>query len=373
MNKIGVYLHIPFCLRRCLYCDFYSTSSLSLEEDYVAALCRHIGEAKSLLPALQADTVYFGGGTPSLLKPSSVERLLAAIHAAFPIQEDGEITLETNPATVDKEKLSAFKALGINRISLGIQSTNDMELSAIGRLHSAKEALDCAQWICQTGFSRFSADLMYALPHQSHESFCRSLSQIAHCGADHVSAYCLTLSEQVPLAKHPFPQADEEGQRAMYLEACSYLEQEGFERYEISNFAKPRCRSRHNEKYWLRHPTLAFGPGAYSFFADHRWAQPADLSKVLSHSYDQLICEHESLSREDVFRETLMLSLRRREGLDYQKLLALDPEAYQSFQQRLQKKLPLWRSLNLIHEFPEGCSLTHEGAFVSNTILSDLM
>ncbi len=374
MNKIGVYLHLPFCRRRCLYCDFYSTDRLQQRTAYTDALCRHLRQVKERYPNLRADTLYLGGGTPSLLAVSDLKRLIVTVDECFPLTKDAEITLEANPATLQEETLPQLKALGINRISLGMQSANDGELKAIGRLHSAEDALRTAALVKKAGIPRMSLDLMYALPHQTPQSFRKSISLAVESGADHVSAYCLTLSDAVPLAHTDFPQADEEEQLQMYLDACSLLEKAGLFRYEISNFARPGCESKHNLKYWLRHPTLAFGAAAWSFFDGRRWALKADLDAVIRGDYFSLIEEEEVLSPEDALSETVMLSLRLSRGLCFDALRPLaSPEAVQKKQAHIQKKLPSLVKAGLARATPQGFCLTPRGAFVSNAILADLI
>lgn len=374
MNKLGIYLHLPFCRRRCLYCDFYSTDRLERREAYVDALCRHLQQAKERFGSLAADSLFFGGGTPSLLSTSEIHRLISEVNDCFPLTGDAEITLETNPATLSPEELPALKASGVNRISLGMQSGVDRELKAIGRLHSAKEALQSAEAVKKAGIPHLSLDLMYALPHQSLDSFRQSLRMAVESGADHLSAYCLTLSEEVPLSHTDFPQADEEEQQQMYLEACAFLESKGLLRYEISNFARPGCESRHNLKYWLRHPTLGFGAAAWSFWDNRRWAIVSDLEQVIRGDYFSLIDEEELLSPEDALSETVMLSLRLRRGLVFRELPSLaSPEAVREKEALLRKKLPALLQGGLAEPTENGFCLTHRGAFVSNAILADLI
>jgi oxygen-independent coproporphyrinogen-3 oxidase len=255
-----------------------------------------------------------------------------------------------------------------------MQSGIDRELKAIGRLHSAREALESAEAVKKAGIPHLSLDLMYALPHQSLASFRESLRMAAESGADHLSAYCLTLSDEAPLSQVAFPQADEEEQQQMYLEACRFLEEKGLLRYEISNFARSGCESRHNLKYWLRHPTLGFGAAAWSFMENRRWAIVSDLEQVIGGDYFSLIEEEEVLGPEDALSETVMLSLRLRRGLSFSSLSSLaSPEAVREKETLIRKKLPALLQAGLAERTENGFCLTHRGAFVSNAILADLI
>lgn len=374
MNKIGIYLHLPFCRRRCLYCDFYSTQRTQEISAYTRALCRHLREARERFGPHRADTLYLGGGTPSLLTVADLSLLIDTVNQCFPLTEDAEITLEANPATLCKESLPALGAMGINRISLGMQSGNDQELKAIGRLHSVRDTLRTAQEIREALIPHLSVDLMYALPHQTLKSWEDSLHLAVQSGADHISAYCLTLSPQSPLAQRDFPQADEDEQLQMYLTCCSLLEAEGLQGYEISNFAREGCQSQHNLKYWLRQPTLAFGASAWSFYDRRRWSMAADLDRVMTQDYFSLFEQDQTLSPEDEVAETVMLSLRLRRGLSLAALDALgSPQGAAETKARIQARLPALLKQGLVQVTPEGFCLTPRGAFVSNAILADLI
>lgn len=367
MNSLGLYLHVPFCRRRCLYCDFYSTQDLALTQAFTDEICRELARASDLYGNRPVETVYFGGGTPSLLSTAQLEQILFTVAGHFSLAQP-QITLEANPATLAEQDLGALRSMGVDRISLGMQSAIDTELLAIGRLHSARQALDSARAVERAGFAHLSLDLMYGLPGQTRESFAASLQAALSTGADHLSTYCLTLAPHVPLAATHRP--DEELEQALYTQCHTTLAEKGFTQYEISNFALTEGESRHNQRYWDRRPVLGFGPGAHSFDGQRRWYNQEDLHAYVKNG--PLVCEPQTLSPQDVWEETVMLSLRTARGLSYDRLLPLLPDGYLRIA-AWEPKLTLWQELGLIKKSPQGFALTPQGFFVSNTILADLI
>ena len=374
MNKaIGLYLHVPFCQRKCLYCDFYSVTELEKREAYVRKLVEVIKESGKTLGRPLCDTVYFGGGTPSLLSTEQLYGILDAVNSSFSLK-DPQITLEANPGTTDLNKLREMKALGINRISLGIQSACDCELKTLGRVHDSKQALDCARAVYKAGFEKLSVDLMYALPNQTLDSVKKSLSALLELDPGHVSSYCLTLSENVPLSKLDLIYPEDSIQQQMYLYICEALEKSGLMRYEISNFAKKGEESLHNLKYWNRENVLGLGPGAYSLLEGKRFSFDSDLDRFINEPPCDLICDLETLSPEDDAEEYIMLSLRTVKGFLWNEYTAIaSEERVAHLKSILAKKLESWRKGGLVKTCSDGFSLTHKGAFVSNYIISDLI
>ncbi len=285
--KPGIYLHIPFCERKCAYCDFYSVTNLTEQTAFVQALCQEIEHtAQQLQPQEVFDTIYFGGGTPSLLSVKHIEQILNTLHRNFQLEEDCEITLEMNPGATEQSKLPLFRELGINRLSIGVQSFNDTELNTLGRIHNAllaKQAIDAAR---KAGFSNISLDLIYALPNQSLKTWEHTLTQAVQFEPQHLSTYNLIFEPGTP-----FYEKREKGQLAalsstqelrFFNFTHQFLEAEGYQHYEVSNFARSAQHySRHNFKYWLHVPYLGFGPSAHSYWNGKRWANLRSLSAYL--------------------------------------------------------------------------------------------
>ena len=274
-QPLGLYLHVPFCQKRCIYCDFATfTGQEQQMPAYVAAVEREVERRAGALGRPPAQTVFFGGGTPSLLPPELLERLLAALHRHFTLDPRAEITLEANPGTVDEARLHAYRALGINRISFGVQSLNDRKLRLLGRLHSADEALDAFALARRSGFDNVSGDLIYALPGQSMADWRDTLLRLLALDLPHLSLYALTPEEGTPLWRAlergtlKLPASDRAA--AMYEWARETLASSGYRHYEISNWARPGWESRHNMAYWVQTPYLGFGVAAHGYFAGER-------------------------------------------------------------------------------------------------------
>jgi len=330
--RTGLYIHYPFCLKKCLYCDFNSSASSSVTPDqYVTLLLREMELRRETLPEpATAPTLYFGGGTPSLMSPALVGRLIDAVVNRFGLEPDAEVTLEANPGTVTFEKLAGYRAAGVNRLSLGIQSFEDRLLSRLGRVHSAKDALLAFDAARRAGFENISIDLMHSLPEQSLSQWREALSQGIALGAEHVSAYALSVEEGTTFAAlhHtgalPLPEEEEGAQ--MFEATAQLLCQAGYRQYEISNFARPGFESRHNSAYWSRASYLGFGAGAHSLLnldrLGLRWKNACDLS-----SYGEALGrggiaeqEREQLTLDDAVAESFFLGLRRLDGLDLARL-----------------------------------------------------
>lgn len=323
----GIYLHIPFCERKCIYCDFYSVENLSMLENFVGYLLNEIDIFKNesyFVDDAYFDTIYFGGGTPSLLEPSHVEKILNELNKKFKISSNPEITVETNPGTVDKSKLSELRKVGVNRISFGVQSFFDDDLKFLGRIHSAEDAINCVKIAFESGFDNVNIDLIFALPGQTEERWRENLRKAIELQVPHISAYNLivekgtTLYELVKNGKISLPSVDEQAQ--LYEICIDLLEDAGYNHYEVSNFAKEGFECRHNLKYWQYENYLGFGPSAHSFWEDKRWWNVANLNKYLSAiNLGKLpIANFEILTEDKKIEEFIYLGLRST-GVDFKK------------------------------------------------------
>lgn len=311
-GSVGLYIHIPFCIRRCPYCDFYSQTDLSLTDAYTDALVRNAGFLKS--EAITADTIYFGGGTPSLLSGKQVYRILDSIEKNVRLISP-EITLETNPTASERQKLRDFRSAGVNRLSIGVQSFSDCELSSLGRLHSADQAENAVYQAQEAGFENISCDLMAGVPEQTPETLTASAKRLVSSGTPHISAYMLKIESGTPFDTEEIRKAsaDDELMSEMYLSLCDFLSGYGYEHYEISNFSKPGYCSKHNMKYWRLEPYIGLGASAHSDYRNVRSECPGDINAFISAERQPVrIIEKDP----DRAQEYLMLSLRLSEGLN---------------------------------------------------------
>ena len=314
IKPLGIYVHIPFCKQKCVYCDFYSLPRREdLMDAYVSALRAQLAEAD--FSGYEADTVYFGGGTPSYLGPRRLTALLEAASAACPIAPGAEITLEANPDSAgDPDALSALRQAGFNRVSLGMQSASDEELRAIGRVHTMAQVRASVDAVRRAGFDNLSLDLIYGLPGQSLSRWRENLSAAAALCPEHLSCYGLKAEPGTPLYARRDTLPGDEAQADMYLQTVDFLESRGYRQYEISNFAKPVRESRHNLKYWTLGEYAGFGPGAHSDFRGRRYAWARDLEAYLRGNPPR--SEDQAMTPRDREAEWLMLSLRLVRGLD---------------------------------------------------------
>ena len=298
-DTLGIYIHIPFCVRKCAYCDFLSAPPASAEamREYVNALCLEILQKSNIYAgkdnkATIVDTVFFGGGTPSLLAIEDIGRILCTLRKCFIIAEDAEITVECNPDTVDLKKLKFYKEQGVNRISFGLQSASNEELKMLGRIHSYERFLESFNAAREAGFTNVNVDLISAIPGQTPEGWEQTLRKVAELGTEHISAYSLILEEGTKLFeeqdKYTFPTEDEDAR--MYEATESILSEYGYKRYEISNYAKEGFESRHNNRYWTRGEYLGFGVGAASFVDNERFTNISDADK-----YKEILAEDKAL------------------------------------------------------------------------------
>ena len=292
-TPLSIYIHIPFCKKKCLYCDFLSAPACGQErESYVKALLREISVMAKKTSAYEVISVFFGGGTPSLLNRSQMERIMSAIRKGYCLAQDCEITIECNPATADYDKLAFFKACGINRLSIGLQSANDKELKELGRIHNYKQFLATFEAARKAGFTNINIDIMSALPGQTFESYTDTLQKVISLNPEHISAYSLIIEEGTPFYDRyrELELPDEDTERKMYHVTKTILEKAGYLRYEISNYAKKNYECRHNLTYWMGIPYLGFGIGAASYFQGYRFKNGQDIQK-----YEELFSNNRSL------------------------------------------------------------------------------
>lgn len=318
----GIYIHVPFCVKKCMYCDFYSETDLSKRDAYVRALTREI--ALSATSRHAVDTVYLGGGTPSVLSLEQLEMIFSALHDHYDIRDGSEITLEANPGTVDQDYITGLKRIGVNRLSLGVQSFQDENLHFLGRIHHAEQAISLITAARKAGFDNLGFDLMYGLPHQTDHDWQKDLETALSFDPAHLSCYMLTWESGTPLYQRMeqglASPLDEISYERLFFETMALLERHGFDHYEISNFARTPCfRSRHNSKYWNFQPYYGFGPSAHSYMPDanRRYWNVRDLNTYIETlNHNRLpISEQETLTPNEQITEALFLSLRTKEGI----------------------------------------------------------
>ena len=316
-RPLGLYIHIPFCRSKCAYCDFYSLPSDEGRMDaYAAALISAMRRAAPRADEYTVDTVYFGGGTPSLMGAHRLAALLEAVLSSYSVEPDAEITFEANPESArSKAELRALRGAGFNRVSLGMQSADEGELRGVGRVHTAADTRAAVEAARAAGFDNLSLDLIYALPSQTRERWRDSLAAAVSLAPEHLSCYALKVEPGTPLhaMRDRVRIPDDDLQAEMYLDAADYLASHGFAQYEISNFARPRRESRHNLKYWTLGEYLGFGPGAHSDFGGRRFAAARDLDAFLAG--DPPLSEDAAIGERERAAERVMLGLRLTRGV----------------------------------------------------------
>lgn len=375
-TPLGIYIHVPFCRSKCLYCDFYSLPGKPDKRmrDYLKAVVAHIKESGSLAPGYRVDTVYFGGGTPSYLGAEGLTTILNAIRKHFDVSPDAEITFEANPDSTSFFMLRRLRNEGFNRVSLGIQCDDDKILKTLGRPHTYEQAVKAVKRIRSAGYKNLSVDLMYGLPGQTLERWQRTVNHVLQLDPDHISCYGLKVEEGTPLYAYQdsYHLPGDDDQADMYLAMVDILRRKGYRQYEISNFAKREMASRHNLKYWNGGEYLGFGPGASSDFAGKRFSIVRDLGKYCEgiRNGGEVIDEMHEVAKWERAGEYLMLRLRTTAGIhrdEYEKryLLRFDPLADVLDRACLRN--------HALHNGKGGYRLTPEGFLVSNSILTDLL
>lgn len=373
MTAAGLYVHIPFCSSRCSYCDFATGLYQSeLAERYVSALVQEI--SSTTYAGDRVDTIYFGGGTPSLLSPAQLERILMALHDQFEIDNNLEVTLEINPGSATIEKLLEFRRLGINRASFGSQTFDDAELAKLGRSHTAADALRTFEHLRTCGFTNVSFDLIAGLPGQTLDRWQQNIEQALELSPEHLSFYLLEVHSGTPLAEHirrgiqPVPDDDLAG--VMYAWMLERATKAGYQHYEISNLCRAGFQSRHNIKYWTAAPYYGFGCSAHSYDGgNRRWSNHRDVLKYveLIESGASPIVDEQQLSSTDVRAEALFLGMRLMQGVDlrrYRESFGID------LRDEHGEDLDRFREAGLVELDGDLVRLTRTGALLSNEVFA---
>ncbi|HZP83671.1 MAG TPA: radical SAM family heme chaperone HemW [Chthonomonadaceae bacterium] len=377
---LAIYVHIPFCAKHCAYCDFNTyveKAQSALVPQTVDALCRDIARTAQALaedePQITVPTVFFGGGTPTFLSGEQLARILGTVRDNFAVAPDAEITSEANPGSSDAEKFAAMRAAGFNRLSVGVQAFDDTLLAALDRFHTAGEAERALNAARAAGFANLSLDLMFGLPKQTPELWHATLERALALQTEHLSLYALTLEPGTRFerlhkgGKLPLP--DEDTELAMYETSIARLTTAGYEHYEVSNFARPGFRSRHNQVYWRNEEYLGFGPGAVSYWKGRRWKRerlPARYVQKVNAGSD-LAVESECLDADGALGETMMLGLRLRDGLPLQRVrdrFGVEPL------DRFAPEIARLAARGLLVLENDTLRLTHAGLLLANDVLS---
>lgn len=363
-ESLGIYLHIPFCVRKCRYCDFLSgPATEETQERYVEKLLEEMKAYEDLLGSRRTETVFLGGGTPSILEGREIVRMMERLRKLGNISENAEITIEANPGTVNREKLLAWKRAGINRISFGLQSAHSEALKRLGRIHTWETFLENYELARECGFTNINVDLMSALPGQTTAQWRQTMEQVTVLFPEHISAYSLIIEEGTPFyrdyAEHPELLPDEDEEREMYYETKAFLTSKGYARYEISNYAKPGYECRHNLSYWNRVDYLGLGLGAASLLGNIRKSNQTELMEYLKGNFAG---EQELLDARAAMEEYFFLGLRKTEGVwwtPYRK-------QYEETVRKLVRE-------GLLEENGEWIRLTELGIDVSNYVLAEFL
>lgn len=385
-RPLSIYIHIPFCVRKCLYCDFLSApASGETMEAYASCLCREIEAAGKLYPDYEVRTVFFGGGTPSILKKERICQIMEALRRAFSLAEDAEITIEVNPGTVDADKLAAYYAAGINRLSIGVQSLQGNELQALGRIHSTEDFFQTYSMAIKSGFNNINVDLMSAIPEQTLESCQDTLRQLLSLDRppSHISAYSLIIEEGTPFYENTPVLPDEEMDRLFYKITNDILKAAGYHRYEISNYAREGYECRHNRVYWERGEYLGFGIGAASLMQETRFSNIRDLQtylKLLSGEAadgpstgqltEHLRQEVSHLTEREQMEEFMFLGLRLTEGVSKKRFFKTFGKKFTDVYPGISEKLI--REGLLVQE-GDRLKLTELGLDVSNRVMAEFL
>lgn len=376
----GIYLHVPFCNSRCIYCGFCSTVSRDLRQKYIPALKREIQERRDFFsPLYESDriikTLYIGGGTPSVLPTEILNEAVSAIRDAFKIAEDYEFTVEVNPDDITEDYALSLRKMGVNRVSMGVQSFKDSHLRWMRRRHDSETAIKAYRILRSAGFDNISLDLIFGFPLMTLKDWEENLDRITDLNPEHISAYQMGIDPETPLERMEktgeFSLPSQEESEEMYSLLQKKLKDGGYIQYEVSNFCKPGYHSRHNSSYWNRTPYLGLGPGAHSFIGRHREWNTSDIATWCDLSTMQ-IREGETLSPEDVFNEILMLGLRTAAGVSLDTLRNCGPQS-PLFISDLLPKLSAMESNGLITLTPDGKIKIPPGKFfISDGIIREL-
>ncbi|TLX77117.1 radical SAM family heme chaperone HemW [Labilibacter sediminis] len=369
----GIYIHVPYCIQKCGYCDFYSIIRLTSKEDFVATLIKEIEIRKSALVKEGIQTIYFGGGTPSLLSIDELGRIYKALKEHFDISNVQEVTIEVNPDDVTHDFLKSLKNIGFNRLSMGVQSFNNKILAFMNRRHSADQAKNAVQIAKQAGFNNISIDLIYGIPNMSMECWRDSIDQTIDMDVQHISAYHLTFEPDTPfftkLKRNEIQEIKDDDSLQQYNLLVKRLTEAGFIDYEISNFSKPSLESQHNSNYWKGNNYLGLGPSAHSFINQVRSWNVSDLNEYISLVNNaKNFSEQEELSFKDIYNETIMLGLRTRKGVDLKQLKHDgNPEILSHFS----KELKINMAAGNVYEQEGFIRISDDKKFLTDKIISN--
>lgn len=376
-KDLGLYIHIPFCVRKCEYCDFLSWSTGEEErEQYVEALLLEIESYREFAKGYRVSTVFIGGGTPSVLLPKQMERILQKVYEVFELEKRPEITIEINPGTVNEEKLQCYKENGVNRLSMGLQSVNNEKLRLLGRIHTYQDFVGSYELARKVGFDNISLDLISSIPGQTLQDWKKELETAVAQKPEHISVYQLIIEEGTPFyekyVEHPELLPDEETSREIYLWTGKFLKEAGYEQYEISNYTKPGKESRHNLKYWERGDYLGLGLGAASMVRNIRMSNTKDMKTYLER------CTQPKTMREDVqfleeprqMEEFMFLGLRKTRGVSKKEFRrTFGREMNMVYEKALHKCL----ENGMLLEHKDRIFLSEEGTLLSNMVLSEFL
>ena len=366
-QEISLYIHIPFCVRKCLYCDFPSFSGMDgMFEDYVRRLCREMGEAAPSFQGIGVKSVFFGGGTPSILPPALMGRIMDKIMSAYDVNSDAEISMEANPGTLDAAKLREYKSMYFNRLSMGLQAWQDRLLERLGRIHRGGEFEDNFLQARDSGFKNINVDLMFSLPGQTMDDWQETLEKVIRLDPEHISAYSLIIEEGTPFfdmyEKGQITETDENTDRRMYYLAKEMLSDKGFRQYEISNFAKEGFECRHNITYWRTEEYRGFGLGAHSYVDGTRFHNSADMKEYMAGGGR---LDMEKLTPEEMQEEFMFMGLRMNEGISREEFLKrFKTDITSVYGQEISELI----SEGLLTENNGRISLTDRGVDVSNQV-----
>jgi oxygen-independent coproporphyrinogen-3 oxidase len=374
-TPLGVYVHVPFCVHKCAYCDFYSVTDEYLIQEYVAAVTAHIRRQKRLAKNYIVDSIFFGGGTPSILPAESFCEILQTIYDVFNISPSAEITIEANPGTLDGKKLAAWRDMGVNRLSLGLQSADNGELAMLSRIHTRDEFENSFMLARMEGFNNINIDIIYGLPKQTKEKLFSTLEYVLLMNPEHISFYGLQLEPNTPFGRNPnirnlLPDDDE--QYEMYMAACKMLESAGYLQYEISNFAKKEYGCRHNIKYWTNKEYISFGPSATSFVNNIQYKYIPDIERYISYIKKEkdLRCEEEFYDKEALEFRFLMMCFRLRAGVNMREY---SRRFGWNFEERYGEEIKPFLASKHMVKTQYGYRLTRQGMMVSNYVLGTIL
>ena len=378
MEELGIYIHIPFCKQKCFYCDFCSFANKNeMQEKYVEAV---INEIKNIThkEKYTVTTIYFGGGTPSILNPEYIKNILQEIESSFEILDDAEITIEINPGTVNEEKLKKYKEYGINRLSIGLQSANDKILKKIGRIHDYKQFEETFFYARKCGFKNINIDLMIGLPTQAVEDVKQTLEKIIQKNPEHISVYSLIIEEGTIIEKlineNKLQLPDEETERIMYWTVVNELKENGYNQYEISNFSKKTYESKHNTNCWKQKQYIGLGTSAHSYLNKKRYSNTNNIEEYIKNIQENNISKnitiHEEQTEESTMNEYMLLGLRMIQGIninEFKQKFKTDPTIkYKKILEKLQKE-------NLIQITKTSIKLTKQGIDFGNIVWEEFI